>query len=39
MSDDGSMYDDDDWLDIDDFPYNEAVSQIPCKFRAFSLAL
>ena len=39
MSDDGSMYDDEDWLDFDDFPYNEAVSPTRCKSRALSLAL
>ena len=39
MSDDGSVYDDEDWLDIDDFPYNEAVSPTRRKSRPFSLAL
>lgn len=39
MSDDGFMYDDEDWLEFDDFPYNEAVSPTRCKYRHFSLAL
>ena len=28
-----------DWLDFDDFSYNEAVSQNHCRSWAFSLAL
>ena len=39
MSDDDSMYDDDNLLDFEDFPYNEAVSPTRYKSRAFSLAL
>ncbi len=39
MSDDGYIYDEEDWLDFEDSPYNEAVSQTRCKSCAFSLAI